>query len=166
MPRPFPPFPTHTVSPSAPSTAASPLYPCYRRCELARVFGMDFFSVLSRGSQFRVESIMYRLARPQNYALLSPAVQDRQSQRAMECIPLVLEPEVGAHYTSPVCVLDFRSLYPSVMIAHNLCFSTCLGKILDVGAPERSCPPARAPHVSTARTGTPCKGRSDSPAPP
>ncbi|KAJ1480727.1 hypothetical protein T484DRAFT_1657073 [Baffinella frigidus] len=87
-----------------------------RTCELARVFGMDFFSVLSRGSQFRVESMMYRLARPQNYALLSPSVQDRQSQRAMESIPLVLEPQaINPYYTAPVCVLDFRSLYPSVI---------------------------------------------------
>jgi hypothetical protein len=25
-------------------------------------------------------------------------------------------------YTTPVAVLDFRSLYPSIIIAHNLCF--------------------------------------------
>ena len=32
--------------------------------ELARVYGIDFFSVLSRGSQFRVESMLYRLSKP------------------------------------------------------------------------------------------------------
>ena len=98
-----------------------------RTCELARVFGIDMFSVLSRGSQYRVESMLYRLVRSQNYVLPSPSIQQRQAQPATECIPLVMEP-MSAYYDSPVCVLDFRSLYPSVVIAYNLCYSTCLGK--------------------------------------
>ncbi len=36
-----------------------------RTSELARAFGIDFFSVLVRGSQYRVESLMARLARSQ-----------------------------------------------------------------------------------------------------
>lgn len=51
------------------------------------------------------------------------------SQPAMECLPLVMEPE-SAFYTDPVVVLDFQSLYPSMIIAYNLCFSTCLGKVV------------------------------------
>lgn len=51
------------------------------------------------------------------------------AQPAMECLPLVMEPE-SRFYTSPVVVLDFQSLYPSMIIAYNLCFSTCLGKIV------------------------------------
>ena len=44
-----------------------------RTAELARAFGIDFFSVLSRGSQYRVESMMVRLAHTQNYLMLSPS---------------------------------------------------------------------------------------------
>uniref|UniRef100_A0A2N9FAW5 DNA polymerase n=1 Tax=Fagus sylvatica TaxID=28930 RepID=A0A2N9FAW5_FAGSY len=99
-----------------------------RTSELARVFGIDFFSVLSRGSQYRVESMLLRLAHTQNYLAISPGSQQVASQPAMECLPLVMEPESG-FYADPVVVLDFQSLYPSMIIAYNLCFSTCLGKV-------------------------------------
>ncbi|KAL6531341.1 hypothetical protein OROMI_027704 [Orobanche minor] len=99
-----------------------------RTSELARVFGIDFFSVLSRGSQYRVESMFLRLAHTQNYLAISPGKQQVANQPAMECLPLVMEPKSN-FYADPVIVLDFQSLYPSIVIAYNLCFCTCLGKI-------------------------------------
>ena len=98
-----------------------------RTAEMARTFGIDFFSVLSRGSQYRVESMMLRLAHSQNYIALAPSPEQVARQPAMESIPLVMEPQ-SAMYPDPVCVLDFQSLYPSMIIAYNLCFSTCVGK--------------------------------------
>lgn len=96
--------------------------------EFARVFGIDFFSVLDRGSQYKVESFVFRLAKPENYAMISPSREQVGAQNAIECMPLIMEPQ-AAFYTSPLVVLDFQSLYPSVMIAYNLCYSTCLGKV-------------------------------------
>ncbi|WMV11977.1 hypothetical protein MTR67_005362 [Solanum verrucosum] len=104
-----------------------------RTSELARIFGIDFFSVLSRGSQYRVESMFLRLAHAQNYVAISPGNQQVASQPAMECIPLVMEPKSG-FYADPVVVLDFQSLYPSMIIAYNLCFCTCLGKVTSTNA--------------------------------
>uniref|UniRef100_A0A914Y0G7 DNA polymerase n=1 Tax=Panagrolaimus superbus TaxID=310955 RepID=A0A914Y0G7_9BILA len=37
----------------------------------------------------------------------------------------VIEPERG-FYNEPIATLDFASLYPSIMIAHNLCYTTLL----------------------------------------
>ncbi len=49
-------------------------------------------------------------------------------QNAPFATPLIAEPE-SKYYTHPILVLDFQSLYPSVMIAYNICFSTCLGRV-------------------------------------
>ncbi|PSS03270.1 hypothetical protein BD289DRAFT_478735 [Coniella lustricola] len=100
-----------------------------RTSEQARLLGVDFFSVFSRGSQFKVESIMFRLAKPENFVLVSPSRKQVGGQNALECLPLVMEPQ-SAFYSSPLVVLDFQSLYPSVMIAYNLCYSTFLGRIV------------------------------------
>lgn len=100
-----------------------------RTSEQARLLGVDFFSVFSRGSQFKVESLMFRIAKPENYLLPSPSRKQVGQQNALECLPLVMEPQ-SAFYNSPLLVLDFQSLYPSVMIAYNYCYSTFLGRVV------------------------------------
>ncbi|KAF2090449.1 hypothetical protein K490DRAFT_35841 [Saccharata proteae CBS 121410] len=100
-----------------------------RTSEQARLLGVDFFSVFSRGSQFKVESLMFRIAKPENFMIISPSRKQVGQQNALECLPLVMEPQ-SAFYNSPLLVLDFQSLYPSVMIAYNYCYSTYLGRIV------------------------------------
>ena len=58
-------------------------------------------------------------------------------QPAMEAIPLVMEPE-STMYSDPVVVLDYQSLYPSQIIAYNLCFCTCLGRPLHASDPSQA----------------------------
>lgn len=36
---------------------------------------------------------------------------------------IVIEPNRG-YYTHPIATLDFASLYPSIMMAHNLCYTS------------------------------------------
>lgn len=37
-------------------------------------------------------------------------------------------PCIQGFYKTPVSTLDFASLYPSIMMAHNLCYTTLLPK--------------------------------------
>ena len=39
----------------------------------------------------------------------------------------VIEPVKG-YYDTPIATLDFSSLYPSIMMAHNLCYTTLLSQ--------------------------------------
>ncbi|KAI9825156.1 MAG: DNA polymerase zeta [Phylliscum demangeonii] len=101
-----------------------------RTSEQARILGVEFFAVFSRGSQFKVESLMFRIAKTEGYMLISPSRKQVGQQNALECLPLVMEPQ-SDFYNSPVLVLDFQSLYPSIMIAYNYCYSTFLGRVVD-----------------------------------
>ncbi|GMM34253.1 DNA-directed DNA polymerase [Saccharomycopsis crataegensis] len=100
----------------------------YKIVEQARLGGIDFYSVFYRGSQFKVESFLLRLAKSENFMLSSPSKKEVRRQKALECIPLVMEP-TSNFYKSPLVVLDFQSLYPSIIIAYNYCYSTCIGRL-------------------------------------
>lgn len=39
----------------------------------------------------------------------------------------VIEPKRG-YYNDPIATLDFSSLYPSIIMAHNLCYTTLLNR--------------------------------------
>lgn len=63
-----------------------------------------------------------------HYFFYSPSLSDANRQEALEVQALTLEPQ-SAHYKDPVVVCDFTALYPSLMIAYNLCYSTCAGRV-------------------------------------
>ena len=62
------------------------------------------------------------------YFFFSPSKEDCARQEALECQALTLEPQSGFH-DDPVVVCDFTALYPSLVIAYNLCYSTLAGKL-------------------------------------
>lgn len=76
-----------------------------RTSEHARVFGIDFHSVLVRGSQYRVESMLLRLARTQDYALPATNKEQVRGQSAIECQALNFDPE-GTLYSDPAALLS------------------------------------------------------------
>ena len=89
--------------------------------EVARVFGVFLSDVFNRGQTFKVMSRIFVHARKQgfvltnlpNYAALG--IDTYQGATVLSCI---------AGFHDDVIVLDFASLYPSIMIAKNLCYST------------------------------------------
>jgi len=92
--------------------------------EMARVTGVPFNFLLSRGQQVKFVSQMFRKALEQK--LVIPNIHAQASDDQYEGAT-VIEP-VRGYYDVPVATLDFASLYPSIMQAHNLCYTTLLTK--------------------------------------
>ncbi|KAF6734513.1 DNA polymerase delta catalytic subunit [Oryzias melastigma] len=91
--------------------------------EMARVTGVPLSYLLSRGQQIKVVSQLLRQAVKQN--LVMPVVKTEGGEDYTGAT--VIEPEKG-YYSVPIATLDFSSLYPSIMMAHNLCYTTLLQK--------------------------------------
>jgi DNA polymerase delta subunit 1 len=92
--------------------------------EMARVTGIPFNFLLSRGQQIKVVSQLYRKSADEGYVV--PALKSEGADEQYEGAT-VIEPNKG-YYDVPVATLDFASLYPSIMMAHNLCYTTLVSK--------------------------------------
>jgi DNA polymerase delta subunit 1 len=92
--------------------------------EMARVTGVPFNYLLARGQQVKFLSQMFRKALEQQ--LVVPNLRAEGSEEQYEGAT-VIEPTRG-YYDVPIATLDFASLYPSIMQAHNLCYTTLLNK--------------------------------------
>jgi DNA polymerase zeta len=64
----------------------------------------------------------------EGYFFLSVGREDKDKLEPLTVQALTLEPRSGFHY-DPVVVCDFTALYPSLVIAYNLCYTTCAGQI-------------------------------------
>ena len=92
--------------------------------EMARVTGVPISYLFTRGQQVKVASMLYRKAHISN--LLIPSEKSQANEGRYEGA-VVIDPKRG-YYTDPVATLDFVSLYPSIMMAHNLWYSTLVPK--------------------------------------
>lgn len=88
--------------------------------EMARVTGVPLACLLTRGQQIKVVSQLLRKARDKDYIM--PTSGGHSSDEQFEGAT-VIEPKRG-YYADPISTLDFASLYPSIMMAHNLCYTT------------------------------------------
>ena len=110
--------------------------------EMARVAGIPISYAINRGQQIKIFCLILKKATERD--LIIPDVKkkkrkgnnhnndnDKCNREDEEMMIIeyegatVIEPKRG-YYDSPVITLDFASLYPSIMIAHNLCYTTLL----------------------------------------
>lgn len=93
--------------------------------EMARVTGVPFGFLLTRGQQIKVISQLFRKCIQHDIVIPNlprSGGTDEQYEGAT-----VIEP-IRGFYSVPIATLDFASLYPSIMMAHNICYSTLLTK--------------------------------------
>jgi DNA polymerase delta subunit 1 len=91
--------------------------------EMAKACWVPLAFLSERGQQIKVFSQMAYKARQLNFMI--PTIRAPKFPTADDGYQgaTVLEAQTGAYY-SPITALDFASLYPSIMCAHNLCYST------------------------------------------
>lgn len=92
--------------------------------EMARVTGVPFNFLLSRGQQIKFMSQLFRKALEQKLVVPNMRAEEKDDQYEGAT---VIEPTRG-YYDVPIATLDFASLYPSIMQAHNLCYTTLIKK--------------------------------------
>lgn len=92
--------------------------------QISAVTGPPIQDIHTRGQAVRVQTQIIRESSDMNYLVPDPGDEILRSG-ASYVGGLVLEPSIGLH-DGPVYVLDFKSLYPSIMIAYNMCYSTVI----------------------------------------
>ncbi|KAI3388736.1 hypothetical protein SNEBB_003236 [Seison nebaliae] len=92
--------------------------------EMARVTGVPISALLLRGQQIKVLSQLLRKTKEKNYIL--PTMKVDSSNDAVQFEGATVIDPVKGFYQTPIATLDFSSLYPSIMIAHNLCYTTLI----------------------------------------
>ena len=89
--------------------------------EMAKATSVPLCFLVERGQQIKVFSQLTKKAA--DLGFLVPVIyQGTLPEEGYEGAT-VLEAQSGAYY-APITALDFASLYPSIMMAHNLCYSS------------------------------------------
>ena len=97
--------------------------------EMSRVTGVLMSGLIVHHQQYKVLSQLSRACKQQGF--LIPGQKKSGAAAVAETSgkgfkgATVLDPQLGAH-SSPICTLDFASLYPSIIMAHNLSYETLL----------------------------------------
>ncbi len=90
--------------------------------EMAKACWVPLNYLSERGQQIKVFSQLAYTARELGFMIPTLRVNRNPEETSYQGAT-VLDAQIGAYY-EPITALDFASLYPSIMCAHNLCYST------------------------------------------
>lgn len=90
---------------------------------MSRVTHTLLSDISSRGQQIKVYNQIYRFCQEHNFVM---NMRDSGWDFDAEFQGATVLPPTPNFYEDPIATLDFASLYPSIMQAHNLCFSTVI----------------------------------------
>lgn len=93
-----------------------------RYIEMSRVTGVPWETLLTRGQQIKVMTQLLLTNFRSSNGFLIPAL-NRKGKSYEGAV--VLDPSKG-FYQKPIATIDFASLYPSIIQANNLCYTTLI----------------------------------------
>lgn len=91
--------------------------------EMSKCVSVPISWLIRRGQQIKVYSQLQREFRKRGYLFPEELRFHKESLEKYEGAT-VLNCERGIHMDNPTAGLDFKSLYPSIIIAHNLCITS------------------------------------------
>jgi DNA polymerase elongation subunit (family B) len=100
--------------------------------ELSNIVGVTIMDLFTRGQQIRCLSQIYDLA-----SQLEIVLDKRVSSDESFSGGFVFEPQPGI-FDNVIC-LDFKSLYPSIIMAYNICYTTLVPPELESSIPDEIC---------------------------
>jgi DNA polymerase elongation subunit (family B) len=86
----------------------------------ARVCGVPMKFLLSRGQQVLTESLLGRFG--QRRGVVLPTSTENQNKDKTK--GAVVKDPIKGMYVKPIMTLDFQSLYPSIIMQYNICYSS------------------------------------------
>lgn len=99
--------------------------------EMAKVCNVSMFTLYTQGQQIKLYSQVYKYCLKQNIVVDNDGYEAKSNERYRGAH--VIEPKPG--FYERVVPVDFCSLYPSLIIAYNICYST----ITDETTPDDQC---------------------------
>ena len=114
--------------------------------QMSRVTIVPLMYLMRRGQQIKVLSQIYKACYKRNIRIpdwtksttdedMKMVIGDEYGDGGIEYVvddkkryegATVLEPQVGLYIDDPIACCDFNSLYPNIMQAHNMCYSTLI----------------------------------------